>query len=147
MTDPEDRAMLKKLIIADAAACLFMHFKQFGISGYTSCIAQDTTLQAAQAALPVNVTMHDTTMTKAMSRQASNIEKLMYTKAIAYMATIALERSIGLVTAGYMYEVLLVDHDNDFKRVHGKDFPSELTDAGWRSSFKAIYNYVAGYID
>jgi hypothetical protein len=82
-----------------------------------------------------------------MPTRLRDLERLLYTKAIAYMATIALERSIGLVTAGYMYEVLLEDHDNDFKRVHGKVFPSELTDAGWRSSFKAINDYVAGYID
>ena len=133
MTDPKpkDRAMLKKFIIADAAACLFMHFKEFGISGENSCIAQDTTL------------------TKAMTRQASDIEKLMYAKAIGYMASIALDRPIGVVTAEYMYEVLIQDgHESDaFKRVHGKAFPRELTDAGWRSSFKAINDYVAKWID
>ena len=150
MTDPKDRAMLKKFIIADAAACLFMHFKEFGISGYyNSCIAHDTTFQAAQAAPSVNATTQDTTMTKAMSRQASNIEKLMYVKAIGYMARIALDRPIGLVTAGYMYEVLIQEglESDAFKRVHGKAFPRELTDAGWRSSFKAIDDYVAKWID
>jgi hypothetical protein len=116
--------MGKKVIVADAAANLFMLLKTHGI--WVSGDSLRTT--------PDNSRLRD-------------LERLLYTKAIAYMAGIALERPIGLVTAGYMYEVLLVDHDNDFKRVHGEDFPSELTDAGWRSSFKAIYDYVAGYID
>jgi hypothetical protein len=128
---PQDRAMLRKFIIADAAAGLFMNFKECGISGEDTC------------------TWQDKTMTAAMSREAANIEKLMYTKAIAFMASKALDRPINGVTAKYMYKVLIKEgHDSDvFKRVHGKAFPRELTDDGWRSSFKALHDYVELWFD
>ncbi len=124
--------------MADNAARLFMHFKQFGIE--KDCVKMIQGLKTI-------FQMQGKTMTKAEYPQVYNMEKLIYVKAISYTASIALERPIGLVTAEYMYEVLIEDDDNDFKRMHGKDFPSELTDAGWRSSFKAINDYVSAFID
>lgn len=127
MTDPKDRVMLKKFIIADAAACLFMHFKEFGILGENTCTSQESPISA----------------------EAANIEKLMYTKAIAFMASKALERPIKAAMAENMYKVLIQEgHESDiFKRVHGKAFPRDFTDDGWRSSFKALINHVDGIVD
>ncbi len=122
MTDPKCFDVVNRLVI---------QFIKFGISG-NSCIVQETT--------------QDKTMTKA---QVSNIEKFMYATAIGFLAEIALERDIGFVTAGYMYNVLIQEglESDAWKRLHGERFPRDLTEAGWRSSFTALSDYIEGWID
>ena len=133
MRDPQYRAMLQQMIIErqslieDSAAGIIGKWKDFGIE----CLNKNSLQE------------------RSLSEKEVIIVKETYTKAIAMMASIALERPIKAGTAENMYKVLIQEgHDKDaFTRVHGDRFPREFTNAGWRSSFKALSDYVEGFID
>jgi hypothetical protein len=74
----------------------------------------------------------------------------MYTKVIMYMTDTSLGISVDVKTAVNMYHVLFFTDDSDtdaFMRQYGKTFPRELSDDGWRSAFKALHDFVEGWID
>jgi hypothetical protein len=132
-SDPQYRALLRQMLIerqshlADSAAACIGNWKEFGIECLNKNSLRERTLSTKEAI----------------------VIKEIYTKAIGMMASIVLKRPINAVAADNMYKVLIQEgqESDTWKRMHGERFPRDLTDAGWRSSFTALSDYIEGWID
>lgn len=75
---------------------------------------------------------------------------VMLMSVLVYMVDTSVGQVIDRETACNMYNVLFFGNKSDsnaFVLHYGKTFPRELSDDGWRSAFKALIDFVEGWID